>query len=131
MWPDIEKIRIYIRPGVTDFRKQINGLTLMARYRMGMDPLSGDLFVFCSRDRRKLKAVYWDRNGFCMWQKRLEKDRFPWPDDEVELRTLSGDELHMLLEGIDFRKRFSHLTTGKYSCTRHLPDSCYTHDLWQ
>jgi hypothetical protein len=42
MWPDIEKIRIYIRPGVTDFRKQINGLTLMARYRMGMDPLSGD-----------------------------------------------------------------------------------------
>lgn len=109
MWPDIEKIRIYIRPGVTDFRKQINGLTLMARYRMGMDPLSGDMFVFCSRDRRKLKAVYWDRNGFCMWQKRLEKDRFPWPDDEVELRTLSGDELHMLLEGIDFRKRFSHL----------------------
>jgi transposase len=102
MWPDIEKIRIYIRPGVTDFRKQINGLTLMARYRMGMDPLSGDLFVFCSRDRRKLKAVYWDRNGFCMWQKRLEKDRFPWPDDEVELRTLSGDELHTEYVNIDF-----------------------------
>jgi transposase len=106
-------------------------IDLMARYRMGMDPLSGDLFVFCSRDRRKLKAVYWDRNGFCMWQKRLEKDRFPWPDDEVELRTLSGDELHMLLEGSISESDSRIWTTGKYSCTRHLPDSCYTHDLWQ
>jgi len=66
------------------------------------DPLSGDLYLFCSRDRRLMKALYWDRNGFCLWQKRLEKDRFPWPQDREEVLGISRDELDMLLSGIDF-----------------------------
>jgi transposase len=49
-----------------------------------------------------MKALYWDRNGFCLWQKRLEKDRFPWPQDREEVLGISRDELDMLLSGIDF-----------------------------
>ena len=113
MWPDVNRVRIFIRPGVTDFRKQINGLISIAQYQMNKNPLNGDLFVFCSRDRKKLKVVYWDKNGFCMWQKRLESDRFPWPRSDDEVRTLNADELGMLLEGIDFRNRFHSLEYRK------------------
>ena len=101
MWPELTKGRIYIRTGVTDFRKQINGLTLIVQNTMNQNPFTGDLYLFCSTDRRKLKAVYWDKNGFCMWQKRLEKDRFPWPDGEAEANTVTSEELRMILNGID------------------------------
>ena len=60
-------------------RKQINGLALIVQEQMEMDPFQDALFVFCNGQRRILKALYWDRTGFCLWMKRLEKHRFPWP----------------------------------------------------
>ena len=102
MLVDLGRVAIYVRPGVTDMRKQINGLALIVTESMGEDPLSGALFLFCNRWRRILKCLYWDRNGFCLWQKRLERDRFPWPHSEQAARAISSEELKMLLSGIDF-----------------------------
>jgi len=64
---DFSQTRIFLRPGFIDMRKAINGLSLMTEMEMGMDPFSGSLFLFCGKSRRILKAIYWDRNGFCLW----------------------------------------------------------------
>lgn len=100
--PDLSRVEIFIRPGITDMRKAINGLSMIATEQMEKDPLSGALFLFCNRYRKIMKALYWDRNGFCLWQKKLEKHRFPWPQTEEAARAISSGELRMLLEGIDF-----------------------------
>jgi len=100
--PDLSKVAVYVRPGVTDMRKAINGLSILVDEQMELDPLNGALFLFCNRQRRILKALYWDRNGFCLWQKRLEKHRFPWPDTQEAAREITPAQLRMLLDGIDF-----------------------------
>jgi transposase len=101
---DISKVRVFIRPGATDLRKASNGLTVMVQEEMKQDPFNGSVYVFCNRDRKLLKAVYWDKSGFWLSQKRLEKDRYPWPDTTEAVHELSVDELRMLLSGIDFFK---------------------------
>jgi transposase len=59
------KVRVFVRPGGTDLRKQINGLAALAQGCMAADPLSGHLYVFSNQDRRLMKAMYSDMNGFC------------------------------------------------------------------
>ena len=76
---DWSKVRMFVKPGPTDMRKQINGLSIVVAEELAMDPLDGSLFLFCNKQRRILKVIYWDRNGFCLWLKKLEKDKFPWP----------------------------------------------------
>jgi transposase len=102
MISDLSKVRIFIRPGITDLRKASNGLTIIIQEEMKQDPFSGSVYVFCNRDRKLLKAVYWDHTGFWLSQKRLEKDKYPWPDTVEAAHELSVDELRMLLSGIDF-----------------------------
>ena len=60
-------------------RKQTNGLVLLVQKQMRLSPFGAALWVFCNAQRRVLKAVHWDRTGFCLWMKRLERGRFPWP----------------------------------------------------
>ena len=89
--------RIFVRPGATDLRKQINGLVLLVQEQMQLSPFEAALFVFCNRQRRVLKAVYWDRTGFCLWMKRLEKGRFSWPRTAAEARReIDVKQLRML-----------------------------------
>lgn len=99
---DWSKVKIMIKPGRTDFRKQINGLSLLVENELKMNPFSNYLFIFCSTNRTRLKILYWDRNGFCLWLKRLEKDKFPWPKNARDVMEIRHEELKMLLEGIDF-----------------------------
>lgn len=99
---DWEKVRIFVKPGTTDMRKQINGLTTMIQEETNHDLFSGSLFLFCNRNRKRLKILYWDRNGFCLWLKRLEKDKFPWPKDGQDDFEITSDQISMLLDGIDF-----------------------------
>jgi transposase len=87
----------------------------MVQEQMKGDPFSGSVFIFCNRDRRLLKAVWWDRTGFWLSQKRLEKEKFPWPENEGEAEELSGEELRMLLSGIDFFKAHKQLYYEKVS----------------
>ncbi|MDC7124194.1 MAG: IS66 family insertion sequence element accessory protein TnpB [Spirochaetales bacterium] len=106
---DYTDYRYYIRPGKTDLRKGVNGLSLIIQNTMQSDPFSRSLFLFCNGQRKLLKIVYWDRNGFCLWQKRLEKNKFPWPETEDDAREIKFEELKMLLDGIDFFKAHKQL----------------------
>jgi transposase len=99
---DLTHYRFFLRPGVTDLRKAVNGLTLLAQNEMNHDPFSKSLFLFCNRRRKLLKIVYWDKNGFCLWQKRLAKQKFPWPETTEEAQEIGYEQVKMLLAGIDF-----------------------------
>ena len=99
-----DTFQIFLKPGKTDMRKSINGLSVIVQEILELDPFSESVFVFCNRSRTILKLLYWDRNGFCLWHKRLEKDRFPWPDSSSEAVELTAQQLQWLLNGIDFRK---------------------------
>ena len=101
---DLSKVRIFLRPGNTDMRKAVNGLSVIVQEIMRQDPFSGSVYLFCNSDRKLLKAVYWDKTGFWLSQKRLEKAKYPWPQDESEVRELTAEQLRMLLAGIDFFK---------------------------
>ncbi len=87
--------------GNTDMRKSINGLSILVEQAMDLNPFSGDLFVFCNRFRTIVKILYWHRNGFCLWHKRLEKDRFKWPQSVEEVITIDQHQLQWLLSGLD------------------------------
>ena len=106
---DLSKARIYLRPGRTDLRKAVNGLAGIIEQQMGGQPFDGNVYLFCNRERKLLKAVYWQKNGFWLCQKRLEKDKFPWPQTNEAARELSEEELLMLLAGIDFFKAHKNL----------------------
>ena len=101
---DLNKARIFIRPGTTDLRKAVNGLSAIVQETMKQDPFSGSVYIFCNSERKLLKAVYWDKTGFWLSQKRLEQDKYPWPQNENEALELTAEELKMLLSGIDFFK---------------------------
>jgi transposase len=106
--------RVFLAPGSTDMRKAINSLSLLVEGTLELDPFSGHLFVFCNRRRTLLKVLYWDRNGFCLWQKRLEKHRFSWPQSPQEVMEIRCRELGFLLEGLDLGHVHPHETL-KYS----------------
>lgn len=94
-------------------RKSINGLSAIAQRAMAGDPFSGALFVFSNRRRNILKILYWQRNGFCLWMKHLEKDRFPWPCDERDCVDIGEQELRWLLDGVDFWNRHETLNFSR------------------
>lgn len=93
--------KVYLSPGTTDMRKAINGLSIEVQAILDLDPFSGHLFVFCNKSMKILKILYWDRNGFCLWQKRLEKYRFKWPKNAKEVQSIGRKELAWLIDGLD------------------------------
>jgi len=106
---NLRKLRVLLRPGATDMRKAVNGLSSIVQENMKQDPFSGILYLFCNRQRKLLKCLYWDKTGFWLSQKRLEKEKFPWVDDERDAMGLTGEQLQMLLSGIDFFKAHKEL----------------------
>lgn len=94
--------RVWLIPGKTDMRKAINGLSTIVSSQLEMNPLSGQYFVFCGRRRDIIKVLYWDRNGYSLWCKRLEEDRFRWPRTAAEVRAVTGQQLSWLLMGLDW-----------------------------
>jgi len=100
MFVDVSEIYLY-RDGV-DFRKSINGLVVIVEQEMLLSPFADALFVFCNKGRDKVKVVYWDKSGFCLWYKRLEKERFKWPrKTSRSVMALGEDQWHWLLSGYD------------------------------
>jgi transposase len=99
---DWSTVKIFIKPGVTDMRRQMNGLSIMIKDELHCDPFSGNLFLFSNKRNMLLKIIYWDRNGFCLWSKRLERDKFPWPKNEQEVIEITQEKFRMLLDGINF-----------------------------
>jgi len=98
-------VRIFLCTQATDMRRSFDRLTEMVQQTLMQDPLTGNLFVFRSRSSDRLKILYWDQDGFCIWYKRLEAGTFRFPrvaegQSNIEIK---ASELAMLLEGIDLR----------------------------
>ena len=106
---DVVREHVYLCREPVDMRKSINGLSMMVEAVLAHNPFSGHWFVFTNRRRDKLKLLYWSRNGFCLWYKRLEKQRFKWPTHlSGEPITLTQDELRWLLDGYDLAQLKTH-----------------------
>ncbi len=98
-------VRVYLCTSTTDMRKGFDTLAALVRDGLGYDPLSGHLFLFVGRRRDRVKLLYWDRDGFALWYKRLEKGTFRLLVAEPDAASieLKASELAMLLDGIDLR----------------------------
>lgn len=90
---------IYLYRSFVDFRKSINGLAVLVEAELPVSAMTGGLFVFCNRSKNKLKILYWDKTGFALWYKRLEKDTFKWPKLTATCLKLDEQQLKGLLGG--------------------------------
>jgi len=104
IFPDLSKLKIYLCIEPVDMRKAVKGLSLITESTIKQNPCSGNLFTFCNRPRTIIKILYWERNGFCLWQKKLKREKFHWPKNEMEAEEIRLEELHWLLNGLDYRK---------------------------
>ena len=100
--------QVYIAVGSTDMRKSINGLSSLVASQYSLNPLNGNFFVFSNRGRSIVKILYWHINGYCLWQKRLEKGHFIWPESREEVLQVGQRELSWLLEGLDIHQSKAH-----------------------
>ena len=98
-----DEVEVYLYRGVVDMRKSIDGLSAIVEQELGLDPFAPQLFVFCNRARDKIKVLHWERSGFVLWYKRLEKGTFRFPEATGESMEVEAAELALLLEGIDLR----------------------------
>ena len=105
-------VRIFLCLAPVDMRRSFDGLASVAEQVVRQDPLSGHLFVFRGRRGDRVKVLYWDRDGYALWYKRLEAGMFRFPADAAEAKEVSTADLGLILEGIDLhsaqrQKRFS------------------------
>jgi len=109
MRPDPKIPAVYLCVAPVDFRKAIQGLSLLVEQELELNPFEATLFVFINRRRDKIKVLYWEKNGFCLWYKRLEKQHFKWPvGHSAATITLNGEELNWLLDGFDLWRNRPH-----------------------
>jgi transposase len=101
---------VYVHRDAVDFRKSINGLAALVEQALGLDAFGCAVYVFGNRRRDRVKILGWERNGFWLLLKRLERDRFVWPRSQAAVIELSIEQLHWLLEGIDLAALGGHGT---------------------
>jgi len=97
----VDPSAVYLYPKTVDFRMQFNGLALIVEQLFDVPLMSGALFIFTNRTRKRLRILYWDNTGLAMWSKRLEKDVFKWPSSTQTSMSLSEQQLYSLLGGFD------------------------------
>lgn len=97
-------VRVMVATRPVDFRKNAEGLTTLVRETMRADPFSGSVYVFRAKRADRIKLVFWDGTGLCLFAKRLEDGIFRWPKIEDGVMRLSAAQLSALLEGLDWRR---------------------------
>ena len=97
-------VRVLVATRPVDFRKGMDGLTALVREHLRDDPFSGAIFVFRSKRADRVKLVWWDGSGLCLFAKRLEDGRFYWPPIEDGTIKLSGAQLSALIEGMQWTR---------------------------
>ena len=100
--------RVYIACGYTDLRRGIDGLAALVQQQFHLDPFTNTLFLFCGRRRDRIKALYWEGNGFVLLYKRLESGSFQWPRKEGEARALTPQQYRWLMEGLSVDQPKAH-----------------------
>lgn len=99
---------IYLACGYTDMRRSIDGLASIVKQSFNLDPFCSSVFLFCGRRCNRIKALYWDNDGFVLLYKRLERGRFQWPRDEDEVRDLTPQQFRWLMEGLSIEQPKAH-----------------------
>ena len=98
-------VRVYLCTSPCDMRKSFDGLHALVRDYLELDAMDGHLFVFSNRPRDRVKILYWDRDGFAVWSKRLEEGTYAMPFGEQDKRReITAQELGALLSGIDLKQ---------------------------
>jgi len=97
-------VRVMVATRPVDFRKGAEGLAALVREAMGADPFSGAVYVFRAKRVDRVKLVFWDGAGVCLFAKRLEDGQFRWPNAQDGVLRLSAAQLSALLEGLDWRR---------------------------
>jgi transposase len=103
-------VRVYLCASACDMRKSFDGLHAMVTQSMELDAFGGHLFVFANRRRDRIKILYWDRDGFAVWAKRLEQGTYAMPFGDTgaiegeKRREITAAELGALLSGIDLNR---------------------------
>jgi transposase len=100
--------QVHLAPGATDLRKSIDGLSALVSAVFELDPFSDRWFVFCNRQRDKLKILRWDYNGFWLYYRRLERGRFKWPTQTGPALCISRRQLQWLLDGLSIEQQQAH-----------------------
>ena len=101
---------VYLARGSTDMRKSIDGLAILVQVEFNLDPFSSSLFVFCNKQRNKLKILHWDTNGFWLYYRRLERGKFHWPSDNIGSGPfkITRRQLNWLLDGLALEQKRAH-----------------------
>lgn len=106
-WP------VYVCAKPVDFRKGMGSLAVLVESQLQINPFAEAMFVFTNRRTSAIKILYWERNGFCLWQKRLEQDRFVWPKpSQTGTISLTLQQLEWLLAGFDINRMKPHQALG-------------------
>jgi transposase len=100
-----EDIRIFIACGHTDMRKSIDGLAAIVSQTYKLDPFQNALFLFCGKRRDRIKALYWEGDGFLLLYKRLENGSFQWPRTSAETREITSQQYRWLVEGLSIDQK--------------------------
>lgn len=112
-----ESFTVYLDTEFVDMRKSINGLSARVIDEFELSPQGEAIFIFWNKSRDKMKLLFWDRNGFVLYYKRLERGKFKIPKQlKGDKVTLTADQLSWLLAGLDFHlmQEFSHLNYSHY-----------------
>ena len=103
---NLNNISVYLACGETDLRKSIDGLALIVTESFSLDPFSNCLFVFCNKNKTKIKILHWEYNGFWLYYKRLERSTFEWPENtNHSVQPITLRELRWLLDGISLEQK--------------------------
>ncbi|CAH2409640.1 IS66 family insertion sequence element accessory protein TnpB [Mesorhizobium escarrei] len=97
-------VKVMVATKPVDFRKGAEGLAALVRETMGADPFSGTVYVFRAKRTDRIKLIFWDGTGVCLYAKRLEDGEFRWPKVQDGVMRLTAAQLSALLEGLDWRR---------------------------
>lgn len=118
MRPQHDRLSVFVCTQPVDFRKGMASLAVLVEAQLGLNPFADGLYLFRNRSATAVKLLYWERNGFCLWQKRLEQERFCWPKaDASGTVRLTMQQLNWLLEGHDINHLQPHKTLSFASVT--------------
>ena len=112
--------RVYIACGYTDLRRGIDGLASLVQQQFHLDPFTNTLFLFCGRRRDRIKALYWEGNGFVLLYKRLESGSFQWPRKESEAKALTPQQYRWLMEGLSVDQPKAHRPVNPSTAIRSI-----------
>ncbi len=107
--------KIYIATGYTDLRRGIDGLVSIIQSEFQLNPADNCLFLFCGRRLDRIKALYWEENGFILLYKRLESGKFQWPRSDQEAREISPQQYRWLMEGLTVNQKTAHKSVTGFS----------------